>query len=204
MQNLNYNGNLKEDIENSKKPFNSRKEIKNRIVSFIVGIPFYFLAFLIFNRFDIEFLKSQLLFMSCTCLAYESIVQSYIYKREKKKINNRYKESNQRLDRLIVDMGLVLEKPIIVNKEDLQRSVIEENEEKIIEESDYSKKSTETITDTFYFLDVNEKIQVLKYISNIVKEKRKVLIDESRLYFAPEVLDSINLPVMKTKKLELK
>lgn len=201
MNYLNYNGDLKDDIENSKKPFNGKREFVSRVISFIIGIPVYCLGETLFG-FDRESLKNNILYYSSCYVVLETAIQCYVFKRNKKKTDERYENSNQRLYSVITNMNLFLNNPVEVSKEDLQRAVIFEDSEKVTDVVNDVKKSTETITNTFYFLDKKDKIQVLKSIRKILKDGRKTTSDTTSLYYTPEEMDALNLPVKRVKKLE--
>lgn len=206
MEILKYDGNLKEDIENSNKRFNKKKEIIKSIIltiaSLIIVIPITLWYYICFFKFDQEDIKEIIIFLSGS-LVVQIPIQYNIFKQNKKRFIEQIKKSKAKLNRLAFNLSLLKEE-IDVEVTNLEQSVIIEESEKLIEKVNNVKKSTKTITNTFYFLDTNENIQALKSIREILTEGRKITSDEINLYYAKEELDGLVLPVKKVKKLKLK
>ena len=201
MTSLNYYGDLKNDIKNSNSPFNRKKEILERIISFIMGIPIVFLLN-VFIGLDKESIKSQILYWTSIYAVVNSSWQYFVYRGNKNKTIKAYEKANKNLDYLVGDLGL--KNIMTIDKEDLQRAIVIEEKDEFLEETEETKKSSKTVTRQFYFLDREEKIRALKSIRKVLKEGRKVTSDETSLYYSEEDLDYLRLPVRIVKKLEKK
>ena len=195
---IRYNGNLEEDIKYSK-PFNKKKEIKNRIISFILGIPIYILGISILGL-DKDMIKTQIIYFSSFYFLSASAIQYVIHIILEKLYSELNKDANKRLDNLVNDLNT---DNILVDKENIQSAIIKENQEKTVTEKNGIKKSQEIISNQFYFLDKEEKIRFLKQIKRIIKLNKKIVNDETTLYYSDEDLtNQENIPVEIIKRLE--
>jgi len=197
---VNYEGDLKKDIENSKKQFNRKKEILKRFISFtlctLLGPVFMMIPY----SFDIEAIKNNLNYIISSFACVSLVCQTYFYKRDKRKINKEYNNANFRLAQLVEILGV---NDIVVEKKNIQDSIIKEHKEKVTKEINNIKNSTETITRQFYFLDREEKIRALKSIRKVLKEGRNVTSDETSLYCIEEDLTNQEfIPVKLVKCLK--
>ena len=200
MINVNYEGDLKKDIENSKKQFNRNKEILKRFISFtlytLLGPVFMMIPY----SFDIEAIKNNLNYIISSFVCVSLVCQTYFYKRDKRIINKEYNNANSRLSQLVEILGV---NDIVVEKKNIQDSIIKEHKEKVTKEINNIKNSTETVTRQFYFLDREEKIRALKSIRKVLKEGRNVTSDETSLYCIEEDLTNQEfIPVKLVKCLE--
>lgn len=191
---INYKGNLKEDIENSQKKFNSKKKIITGIINTCISLPPAFFLFIAFCHFDYKLFYDYYKegFIISFALA-APIVQGIRYKLEKKRYLRMYKDSNQNLDNLVCELR---DENILVSKENIQSAIIKKHQEKRFESINNVKKSVKINEEHFYFLDSEEKLRYLKSIRNILVENKKVIQDETTLYYSDEDLTfQENIPV---------
>ncbi len=197
---IKYDYNLKEDIENSKKVFNRKKQILGRIRAYFISLPLLILINICFHGFSLEDFKSFVLFV-CSYSVTTVVIQYVSYRYDNKIVKEKTRRANDRLNVFCLHLG---RENVDVTLEQLKNSEVISFKEESFESINQKEKSSEVITDSFYFLDSHEKIRVLKSIREIVKEWKEVISDDIDLYYAEEESDSLCLPVTISKRLERK
>lgn len=199
MQILKYDGDLEKDIDASKIKFDKTREIIRRIRDFILTIPVYVFVFLCFYGFDKEVIKAQINSLVVGYILLQTGFQIFLYKSNKKYREKKYKESNDRLSHFDVR----LYQSIGVNKENLQESIIEEDETKETKEENGVKTTKKRLDKCFYMLNKDDQIKVLKYVKETIKEGKKKKVETSTLYLMEDSeIEEETLPVKLVKKLE--
>lgn len=181
----------------NKGPFNKIREIVFRVLSafVIVGCGTIIIPPVI-NFFYGEY-NGKLNLLIFLDLLIANICQLPIYKINKNYINREYMDSNDYLDQM-ADL-LDKEYKIKVSKEDISKSVITTEREKVTSINYVVDNELKGIirTSTFFILDKENKIRVLKEIEKKIKGKNKLNVQGSSILYYVDDYDLSNAPVEK-------
>lgn len=188
MKKLIYNSNLKKDIENYNKELNIYEEIFKYLICLLGAC---FLAIII---------NGNLLLPAMICYITVSIpiFKNYI-KNKIKKINNRKKNSSNKIDKLITEL---YDNKINISKKELITSkTISTKAKKISKSKDKIIKNEASINTDYYLKDIQNKLKILRREKKTILEKDKI-INECNLYLMEE--DELDYKVPQEYKKILK
>ena len=189
MKDLDFNGNLKNDIELTQKKFSIPKAIINRILAAIIALGFVWGGYTLLGLSIINYA----LWFSLVIVVY-GVLQGYDIKRKKGKFLKEQTDANWRLKELIRELE---RENVHTNVNQLHNSQVEETKNTSVKKYKDSIDKTKSVDRNIYFLDNTDNLQVLQEKEAITLTNGYEEAKNSLMLFEEEDLPSVQNNVEK-------